>query len=102
MAEQSNLLTLLKLDLIIATNAYDSLLTQLIESAKLMITREGATLPDSESAYTAEDIQLVVGCAAYLFRRRTESDADFPRWLRWALNNRIFCEKMQAGGDGNG
>lgn len=102
MAVQSDLLSLLKLDLIITTDAYDSLLTQLIGSAKQMISREGVTLPDSEGAYTAEDMQLVVGCAAHLFRRREESDADFPRWLRWALNNRIFSEKMQQGGDCNG
>lgn len=110
MAGTSELLVLLKQDLIISTNAYDSFLTQQIEGAKLMISREGVTLPPEESEYTAEDRQLVTGYAACLFRQRSEgtnrqkSDAELaiPRWLRWALNNRIFSEKMKTGGGNNG
>lgn len=92
MAETSDLLTLLKLDLLITSTAYDSFLTQQIDSAKLMISREGVTLrPNS-----AEDNQLIVGYAAYLFRQRSDAEMQMPRWLRYALNNRVFSEK--AGG----
>ena len=99
MAESAELLALLKLDLLITSTAYDSFLMQQIGGAKLMISREGVTLPQEEAAYTAEDKQLVLGYAAYLFRLRSDQDTEFPRWLRWALNNRIFAEK--TGGDSN-
>ena len=109
MTENADLLVLLKLDLLITSSAYDSFLTQQIESAKLMIRREGVNLPDSEVDYTAEDRQLVLGYAAYLFRQRSEGgnrqksevELTIPRWLRWSLNNRIFSDKMKTGGDGN-
>lgn len=108
MAGTTDLLALLKLDLLITASAYDSLLTQQLESAKLMISREGVTLPSEESEYTAEDRQLVIGYAAYLFRQRSEggnrqkseAELSIPRWLRWALNNRVFHDK--TGGDSNG
>ena len=89
----SALLTLLKLQLLISSSAYDTLLTQKIEAAKGMISREGVKLPDSESNYTAEDTELTVGYAAYLYRKGKNDDEVFPRWLRYGLNNRVIHDQ---------
>lgn len=66
-------------------------LTQAVEAAKSLITREGVSLTDS-----AEDVQLVVMYAAYLVRKRATAEA-MPRMLRWALNNRLFSQKAKEG-----
>ena len=84
-----DVMTLLKIDLGIIGDAYDPLLSQLINAAKEFITKEGVNLTES-----AEDTQLVVMYAAYLYRKRA-TDEGMPRMLRWALNNRLF------GGDGS-
>lgn len=86
-------LKLLKLDLQISTNAIDDLLVQMINAAHRFIEREGISLDET----SAEDTQLVVMYAAYLYRRRREENIAMPRMLRWALNNRLFSEK--AGGN---
>lgn len=90
--ELTDKLRILKLDLQIATSAYDELLMQMISSAEDMIAREGIVL-DGEKA---EDTQLVVMYAAYLYRRRRDENPAMPRSLRFALNNRLFSQK--AGG----
>lgn len=90
--EIADKLRILKLDLQIATSAYDELLLQMILSAEGMIAREGIAL-DGKSA---EDTQLVVMYAAYLYRRRRDENPAMPRSLRLALNNRLFSQK--AGG----
>lgn len=84
------ILTALKynLDIIPTDTTRDEYLTQLITSAKAMIRREGLMLSG-----TVEDGQLVVMYAAYLYRKRAV-DEPMPRMLRWALNNRIFAQKM--------
>ena len=84
------ILTALKynLDIIPTDITRDEYLTQLITSAKAMIRREGLMLSG-----TVEDGQLVVMYAAYLYRKRAV-DEPMPRMLRWALNNRIFAQKM--------
>lgn len=84
-----DVMTLLKIDLGIIGDAYDPLLSQLINAAKEFITKEGVSLTES-----AEDTQLVVMYASYLYRKRA-TDEGMPRMLRWALNNRLF------GGDGS-
>lgn len=84
-----DILAALKIDLGITTDAFDSRLNMYIEAAQQFITREGAELTD-----TAEDNQLVTMYAAWLWRRR-DSMEGMPRMLRWALNNRIFSEKMK-------
>lgn len=86
-----DMLSMLKVDLGIRTQAYDPRLLNYIESAKQAITREGVTLADS-----AEDNMLVVRYAGWIWRRR-DTGSDMPRDLRWALNNRIFSEHMQGG-----
>ena len=90
MPAQSVLLSLLKLQLLISSSSYDTLLTQKIDAAKSMISREGVILPDTESNYTGEDKELVVGYAAYLYRKGKNDDEVFPRWLRYGLNNRVI------------
>ena len=90
--ELQDKLLLLKMDLQITTTAYDELLSQMISSAEGMISREGIVLDDKK----AEDTQLVVMYAAYLYRRRRDENPAMPRMLRWALNNRLLSQK--AGG----
>ncbi len=87
------LLAMLKVDLGISTTAYDTRLTQYINSAKEMIGTEGVTLNTTD----LEDAQLVVMYAGWLWRKRDNGDA-MPRMLRWTLNNRLFAEKMNAEG----
>lgn len=89
----SDLLSLLKIDLGIVSEAYDSRLKSVIQAAAKFITTEGVTLD-----YTAlDDVQLVVMYAGWMWRKRETGDG-MPRMLRWALNNRIFSEKMQQEG----
>lgn len=85
------MLTALKIDLKMTPTgtAYDDLLNPLLVSAADYITREGATL-NTNGSY--EDAMLVVGYAAFLFRQRDSGDTELPRWLRYALNNRILSE----------
>lgn len=91
---QADLLTLLQADLNILSPDPTRLaqLNHLIEAALQLITREGVTL---QEPFSAEDGQLVIMYAAYLFRKRATGEA-MPRMLRWALNNRVFSAK--AGG----
>lgn len=91
---RADLLTLLQADLNILSPDPTRLaqLNHLIEAALQLIAREGVTLQDP---FSAEDGQLVIMYAAYLFRKRATGEA-MPRMLRWALNNRVFSAK--AGG----
>ena len=85
----ADILAMLKIDLGIKTEAYDSRLATYITAAQAEIEREGVTLTDSVS-----DRQLVVMYAAWLWRRRDSMDG-MPRMLRYALNNRLFAEKSR-------
>lgn len=88
------MLTMLKIELMISPSntAYDEYLTAKLDAAREFIIREGAaTLSPGTSA---GDAQLVIGYAAFLHRQKSEKEAELPRWLRWALNNRIFSEKV--------
>lgn len=89
MPEASNLLSGLKVDLGIATDAYDERLIVYLNAAQARITEEGAMLTDS-----VEDSLLTTQYAAWLWRRRDTGEG-MPRMLRYALNNRIFSRKMQ-------
>lgn len=81
----SEILSALKVDLQISTNAMDVYLGQLITAAQTYISAEGIVLTDSIG-----DGMLVEMYAAYLYRRRREENVTMPRMLRWALNNRLF------------
>lgn len=84
----AEILVILKVDLQVSSTALDTYLLQLISSAREYIAIEGITLTD-----TPGDAQLVEMYAAYLYRHRREENAQMPRMLRWAMNNRIFSQK---------
>lgn len=89
----TELLSMLKVDLgIMSTTAYDERLTQYLENAFDFIKEEGATI----DLDVLKDKQLVVMYAAWTWRKR-ESGEGMPRMLRYALNNRIFSEKVNNG-----
>lgn len=98
------ILTMLKANLEIATTTHDVYLSQLIEVAYKEIIQEGITIekviPETEEEYeySIEDIQdvnLIVMFAAYLYRKRADEGApQMPRMLRYALNNRLFAQKL--------
>ncbi len=85
------MLTMLKVDLGITSTVYDLRLTQYLASAQTEILREGAVLDLDQ----VDDMQLVVMYAAWMWRRRDGMDG-MPRMLRYALNNKIFAEKMRS------
>ena len=85
-----NMLQMLKIDLGITTTTYDERLQQYLNSAKAEIERQGATL---DTTNVLDDAQLVVMYAAWMWRKRDDMVA-MPRMLRYALNNRIFAEKV--------
>ena len=85
-------LSMVKTDLKIsaANTAYDTRLTQYIETAKDEAVREGVNdLSDAVS-----DVQMVAALAAWMWTHRNSGDA-MPIWLRKMLNNRIFSVHMQ-------
>lgn len=89
----TELLSMLKVDLgIMSTTAYDERLSQYLENALDSIKEEGATI----DLDVLKDKQLVVMYAAWTWRKR-ESGEGMPRMLRYALNNRIFSEKVNNG-----
>lgn len=90
--DQTEMLTALKVDLGITATAYDARLAQLLTDAAARISREGAAL---DTAGSAEDANLVIQYAGWLWRRR-DSMEGMPRMLRWALNNRILGGKMRT------
>lgn len=84
------MLEMLKVDLGISTNAYDTRLAQYIETAKDAIAVEGVTLDENK----VSDGTLVIMYAAWLWRKR-DSGEGMPRMLRYELNNRLFAEKVE-------
>ena len=73
----------------IGSTIYDDLFLSLLNSAKSMIEREGITL-DLEDA---EDNNLIVGYATWLFQQRDDPSMSMPRWLRYNLNNKVLHQK---------
>lgn len=92
---QADMLEMLKIDLGITVTAYDARLYQILDVAKGEIVREGAATLNAASSLN--DANLVIMYAAWLWRRRDTMEG-MPRMLRWALNNRVFSEKMQGAG----
>lgn len=86
----TNVLASLKVDLgILRTTAYDERLKEIIKSSCEMIEREGITL----NLASQEDSQLVVMYSAWTWRKRDTGEG-MPRMIRYALNNRVFSEKI--------
>lgn len=91
----SAILNGLKIDLgIINSTVYDSRLDNLLEAAKKEIEREGAVL-DLENV---DDQNLIIDYARYMWLSRREPQ-DFPRSLRWRINNRVFGKKEVSDGE---
>lgn len=86
----AELLTLLKLQLQILTDALDSFLSHLINVAKQMIVREGITADTSVEYY-----QIVLMQARYLYNKRDTGEGE-PRSLRYRKNNLLFSQKIDS------
>ena len=86
-------LSMLKIDLGITTTAYDARLSQYLAIAENEIRREGYNL----RADSIDDNQLQISYAAWMWRRRDTGEG-MPRMIRWQLNNRLF----DVGGDSDG
>ena len=96
--KDSDILTMLKTDLIISTTKVDVYLNNLIELAKAAIQKEGIVFEeiiesDRSKGFSVEDGMLVQMYAAYLYRCRREENKAMPRSLRYELNNRLFSQK---------
>jgi hypothetical protein len=91
MPEAVTLLNGLKIELGITTTAYDDRLVAYLFSAQKRIETEGITLDDNY-----DDSTLTIQYAAWMWRCR-DSGVGMPRMLRYALNNRLFSEKMKDG-----
>ena len=76
----------------LGSTIYDDLLNSFIESAVPSIEREGITL----NLEQADDRNLVVGYASWLFWQRKQPNMPMPRWLRKSMNNKLM---QQKGGD---
>ena len=87
------MLQMLKTDLGITASAYDERLGQYLDAAQKRIEEEGATLDTNDIG----DMQIIVMYAAWMWRRRDTMEG-MPRMLRYALNNRVFAEKMKEEG----
>lgn len=87
----ANLLTKMKLDLGISSDAFNERLTDKLNSAIQRIQAEGCTLTDSES-----DQDLVLMYAEWLWLYRIDGAA-MPRMIRYALNNRVLGPHAAGG-----
>lgn len=73
-----------------------------VQTARANIEIEGVELDDS----SALDSWLIVNYAAYMYNRRKvlvqfqsygDTSPSMPRMLRYALNNRLFAQKIKKG-----
>lgn len=87
----TSLLSSLKIDIGITTNAYDERLIQFLRSSYEAIQEEGITL----DATSMKDQQLVILYSAWMWRKRDNGEG-MPRMIRYALNNRLFSQKMKV------
>ena len=85
----STMLEMLKVDLGISTDAYDTRLAQYLTTARQNIITEGVTLDYDDIG----DCTLVIMYAAWLWRKRDTGEG-MPRMIRYELNNRLFSEKV--------
>ena len=86
------ILGLLKHNLSMLNTTQDTYLTFLITTSKDSIEEMGISLDLTD----AQDVNLVVMHASYLFRKRAEDNPVMPRMLQFALHNRLFSEKMKS------
>ena len=86
----ADLLTILKQQLQILTDALDSFLSHLISVAKQMVATEGINDDNSQEYY-----HIVIMQARYLYNKRDTGEGE-PRSLRYAKNNKLFAQKIEA------
>lgn len=87
----TDLLTMVKANIQMASSAFDTYLGQLVEVAKESIEAYGITLNDS-----IQDANIIVMYASYLWQKRKSDDSGMPRMLTMAMRNRLFAEKMRG------
>lgn len=87
--QMQELLTGLKVDLGIRSDAYDQRLKDRLCEAQRRLEAEGITLEN-----TVADQDLVIMYASWLWRSRIDG-APMPRMLVIARNNRLFGEKAK-------
>lgn len=85
------LLAALRADLGVTSQAFSQGLLTKLHAAQARIMEEGIALEDTEA-----DRDLVVMYAGWLWRSRTTGEG-MPRMLRYALNNRLFSQKISGG-----
>lgn len=93
----TDLLAMLKVDIGFISSGetrIDTRLSHLLQVAEKAIKAEGATTLDKSSI---DDAQLIVMYAAWLWRKR-DTQEDMPRMVRYAVNNRVFADKMAVSG----
>ena len=83
-------LAMLKIDLGITNEHYDTRLEQYLTFAANEIKREGIKLLADD--LTDDNLQIMY--AAWMWRKRQDGD-EMPRMLRYALNNRLMSQKMK-------
>ena len=84
------MLAALKIDLGIATTAYDERLKQYLKTAEAEIRKEGVTLDLSD----IDHVQAVTMYAGWLWRKRDTGEG-MPRMVRYQLNNLIFHQHLE-------
>lgn len=88
-----NLLILLKMDLQITVDAYDTFLKQLLDQAKEALEIIGITI----DLNSINDCNIIRQYAAYLYRSRRGEDKAAPRSLQLLINNRLMKEVGENG-----
>lgn len=89
----AQILASVKTDKTISVSSYDTRLMDIIASAKAAIMAEGAKTLDPSAS--AEDAQLVIMYADWLWDIRNAPESAMPRSLRRKINNRVFGEKAR-------
>lgn len=88
-----NLLILLKMDLQITVDAYDTFLKQLLDQAKEALEIIGINI----DLNSINDCNIIRQYAAYLYRSRRGEDKAAPRSLQLLINNRLMKEAGENG-----
>lgn len=91
-------LKILKINLLIRTEAFDESLLFFIRSAKLFLKREGIQEPtDTNTEYD----QIVISYAAFLYNVRRNQDGKnasaLPTFLRYAINSYKYNVALKGG-----
>ena len=88
--DKEDKLDLLKRNLQTNTTANDEYLNALLDQAVALMKRRGIVEEDSMDYHMAQ-----VDYAAFLFRKRANSEASFPEHLKQELRDILFSQKMK-------